>query len=310
MSYDQKVLFMGTPDFAEESLRKIIEEKFNIIGVFSQPDKPKGRGMELVPTPVKKLAVENGIPVYQPQSLRTEESISLVRELSPDIIVVVAYGKLIPDEILAVPQYGAINVHGSLLPAYRGAAPIQWSVLNGDKFTGVTTMYLSSEMDTGDIIYAEETAIGEYETSGELFDRLMVMGGELLVKTLTGIFNDTAPRTPQEHSKATYTRKLDKTLSPVNWNNEPRMVLKQIYGLQPWPVATTMINGREYRLFGADYTSETTAKEPGHVVSAAGDGIIISCKDGKCLKITELQAAGKKRMPAADFLKGHKILPD
>ena len=175
-----RIVFMGTPDFAAASLKKLIEEQYEIAGVFTQPDKPKGRGMEMSFSPVKELALRHGLPVYQPEKMRDGTVLSILQELKPDILVVVAYGRILPDDILALPKYGAINVHGSLLPKYRGAAPIQWAVLNGDKTTGVTTMYLAHDMDAGDMIYREETEIGEFETAGELFDRLMVMGAELL----------------------------------------------------------------------------------------------------------------------------------
>lgn len=188
-----RIVFMGTPDFAEASLKKLIDEKFDVVGVFTQPDKPKGRGMELSFSPVKELALASGLPVYQPVKMRDGTAYEEIKALSPDILVVVAYGRILPDEILALPKYGAVNVHGSLLPKYRGAAPIQWAVLNGDKVTGVSTMYLASEMDTGDVIYTAETEIGEFETSGELFDRLMVMGAQLLAKTLRDIEKGIAP---------------------------------------------------------------------------------------------------------------------
>lgn len=302
-----RIVFMGTPDFAAASLKKLIDEGFEITGVFTQPDKPRGRGMELSFSPVKELALKAGLPVFQPLKMRDGEALEQLRALAPDILVVVAYGRLLPDDILALPKYGAVNVHGSLLPKYRGAAPIQWAVLNGDRITGVSTMYLASEMDTGDIIYTSETEIGEYETSGELFDRLMDMGAELLVKTLRAIENGTAPRTPQDHSQASYVSTLDKSLSPIDWNNSPRAVLKHIYGLQPWPVATMELDGGVYRVFGAEYTDNRTEKSPGKVVSAGKSGLEIACADGETLMITQLQAPGKKRMNAADFLRGHKI---
>ncbi len=302
-----RIVFMGTPDFAAASLKKLIDEKAEVVGVFTQPDKPKGRGMEMSFSPVKSLAVENNIPVYQPVKMRDGTAYEQIKALQPDILVVVAYGRILPDDILALPKFGAVNVHGSLLPKYRGAAPIQWSVLNGDKITGVTTMYLASEMDTGDIIYTAETEIGEKETSGELFDRLMEMGAELLVKTLNDIENGTAPRIPQDHSVASYVGQLDKSICPIDFNKSPRQVLKWIYGLQPWPVATMELEGKVYRVFGADYTSATTGKKPGAVVSTGERGIEIACKDGETIMITEIQAPGKKRMRAADFLRGHKI---
>lgn len=301
---------MGTPDFAAASLKKLVEEKFDVVGVFTQPDKPKGRGMELSFSPVKELGLKAGIPVYQPVKMRDGSALAQIQALQPDILVVVAYGRILPDDILAVPPLGAVNVHGSLLPKYRGAAPIQWAVLNGDEVTGVTTMYLASEMDSGDIIYREETPIGETETSGELFDRLMHMGAALLVKTLRAIEDGTAPRHPQDHSQASYVKMLDKSLCPIDWNRSPRQVLKHIYGLQPWPVATMELAGNVYRVFGAAYSDNITDKAPGNLVSAGVKGIEIACADGETLYITELQAPGKKRMKAEDFLRGHPLNPD
>ena len=302
-----RIVFMGTPDFASASLKKLIDEKFDVVGVFTQPDKPKGRGMELSASPVKELALENSLPVFQPVKMRDGTALAQIKALEPDILVVVAYGRILPDDILAVPKYGAINVHGSLLPKYRGAAPIQWAVLNGDKITGVTTMYLASEMDTGDIIYTAETEIGEYETSGGLFDRLKDMGAELLVKTLRDIDAGTAPRAPQDHSKASYVTMLDKSICPIDWNKTPREVLKHIYGLQPWPVATMELEGKTVRVFAAKYTDGKTEKVPGAVVSTDKGGLEIACADGETLLITELQAPGKKRMGAEDYLRGHQI---
>ena len=305
-----RIVFMGTPDFAAASLAKLLEERFDVVAVFTQPDKPKGRGMEMSFSPVKQLALEHKLPVYQPEKMRDGQVLEQLKALQPDILVVVAYGRILPDDILALPKYGAVNVHGSLLPKYRGAAPIQWSVLNGDKITGVSTMYLASEMDTGDVIYTDSTEIGEYETSGELFDRLMNMGADLLAKTLRDIEAGTAPRTPQDHSKASYVGQLDKSICPIDWNKSPRQVLKHIYGLQPWPVATMELEGKTYRVFAADYTQTKTNKAAGEVVSAGNDGLEIACADGETLMIKELQAPGKKRMSAGDFLRGHKIKVD
>ena len=305
-----RIVFMGTPDFAAASLKKLIDEKYDIAAVFTQPDKPRDRGMKLSYSPVKELALENNIPVYQPTKLRDGTATELIKSLRPDILVVVAYGRILPDDMLEVPKYGAINVHASLLPKYRGAAPIQWAVLNGDKITGVTTMYLASEMDTGDIIYTSETEIGEFETSGELFDRLMVMGAELLDRTLRDIEDGTAPRTQQDHSKASYVKMLDKSLSPIEWAKTPREIIKQIYGLQPWPVATAELDGKVFKIYSAEYTQNKTVKAPGSVVSAGKKGIEIACLGGETLLITELQAAGKKRMKASDYLLGHPIKVD
>ena len=302
-----RIVFMGTPDFAAASLRKLLEEKKNVVGVFTQPDKPRGRGMSLAFSPVKELALAAGISIYQPEKMRDGTARAVLEELKPDLLVVVAYGRILPDDILAIPTYGAINVHGSLLPRYRGAAPIQWAVLNGDEETGVSTMYLAHDMDAGDIIFSQKTEIGEKETSGQLFDRLMDIGAELLIKTVRAIENGTAPRTPQDHTRASYTKMLDKSLAPIQWNQTPRSIRKWIYGLQPWPVATMELEGTVVRVFDAEYSENTTEKEPGSVVSAGDRGIEIACGDGKTLYVTELQAPGKKRMLAADYLRGHPI---
>lgn len=303
-----RIVFMGTPDFAEASLKKLIDERFDVVGVFTQPDKARGRGMSMSFSPVKELALQAGLPVFQPESLRDGTALALLRELQPDILVVVAYGKILPDDFLALPKYGAVNVHASLLPKYRGAAPIQWAVLNGDKTTGVSTMYLAHEMDTGDVIFSRETEIGEKESSGELFDRLMIMGADLLIDTLRAIESGTAPRTPQDHSKASYVSMLDKSMSPIDWRRPARCIMKQIFGLQPWPVATMDLDGVTLRVFDAEYTENHTKADPGTILSAGKDGLEIACGGGETLRITELQAPGKKRMSAADYLRGHPIV--
>ena len=305
-----RLVFMGTPDFAAASLKKLIDERYEIAGVFTQPDKPKGRGMELSFSPVKELALAHGLPVFQPENVRDGRALTILRELKPELIVAVAYGKILPREILELPPLGCINVHGSLLPKYRGCAPIQWAVLNGEKVSGVSTMYLSEAMDAGDVIFSEETEIGEQETSGELFDRLMVMGAELLDRTLRAVEEGTAPRHPQNEAEATYTTMLDKSLCPIDWNRSPRAVNKWICGLQPWPVATAEIEGKLFRIFRAEYTTNHTNKAPGSIVSAGKSGIEFACASGETLMVTELQAPGKKRMKAADYLLGHPILVD
>lgn len=305
-----RVVFMGTPDFAAASLQQILSDGFEVAGVFTQPDKPKGRGMSLSFSPVKELAIRYGIPVFQPEKMRDGTALEALRSLQPDILAVVAYGRILPPEMLEVPVFGAVNVHGSLLPKYRGAAPIQWSVLNGDEVTGVTTMYLANEMDTGDIIYAEETPIGEYETSGELYDRLKVMGAKLLSRTLHDIESGTAPRVPQDHEKATYVKMLDKSLSPLDFSRSARMVIKQVCGLQPWPVATMTIGEDCFRVFSAVYGRKDCCCAPGTILQADGNGIEIVCGGGESVLITELQAPGKKRMNVSDFLRGHPITED
>ena len=302
-----RVVFMGTPDFAACSLQKLIDENYNVVGVFTQPDKPRGRGMEVSFSPVKEIAVKHEIPVYQPEKMRDGTALAILQELNPDVIAVVAYGRLLPNDILELPRLGCINVHGSLLPAYRGSAPIQWAVLNGDKVTGVSTMYMATEMDAGDILLTSETEIGEFETSGELFDRLMVMGADLLHETLTALEAGNVERKPQNADEVTFAPRLEKTMCPIDFAKTPRQVIKHIYGIQPWPVATAEIDGGSFRIFAAEYTETKTNKAPGEIVSAGKKGIEIACLGGETVMITELQANGKKRMKAADFLLGHPI---
>ena len=298
---------MGTPDFAEASLEKLLSDGFEVCAVFTQPDKARGRGMETGISPVKALALKHDIPVYQPISLRDQLIQEQIRSLKADIIAVVAYGKLLPDEVIQAARFGAVNLHGSLLPKYRGAAPIQWAVLNGDTITGVCTFYLVSDMDAGDLIYSAETEIGERETSGELYDRLKVIGAELLSKTLSDIDSGTAPRTPQNHEEATYVTRLDKALCPINWEKSPREIIKWICGLQPWPVATMQLQGETVKVFSAEYSETVTDKAPGTLLSLGKNGIEVACGGGKSIYITQLQAPGKKRMAAADYLRGHHI---
>ncbi len=302
-----KVVFMGTPDFAACSLQKLIDEGFEVAGVFCQPDKPQSRGHKLLPCAVKQTALAAGLPVWQPEKLRDGAALAVLRQLAPDIIAVVAYGRILPEDILALPKYGCVNVHGSLLPKYRGSAPIQRAVLAGDAITGVTTMYLSAGMDEGDMIYTAETAIGETETSGELFDRLAPMGAELLVRTLRDIETGAAPRMPQNAAEATYAPPLSREESPIDWSMSARMVLKHIYGMQPWPCATATLGGTEFKIFAAAYTYRPTAKVPGTVLSAGKAGIEVACGGGESILITELQAAGGKRMAAGAYLLGHPM---
>ena len=305
-----RIVFMGTPDFAEESLRALLEAGEDVAAVFTQPDKPRGRGMRESFSPVKALAAERGIPVYQPVTFKDGAATELLRTLAPELLVVVAYGRILPQAFLDVAKYGSINVHGSLLPKYRGAAPIQWAVLNGDKTTGVSVQYMAAAMDAGDVIAARETEIGEFETSGELFDRLKTLGAELLAETVRKIASGSVIRVPQNEADATYTKMLDKNMSPIDWNKSPREIVKHICGLNPWPVATTELGGVSFRVFGAEYTDTRTALAPGKIVSAGKAGIEVACGGGRSLRITEVQAAGKKRMSAAAFLLGHPMKAD
>ena len=305
-----RIVFMGTPDFAEESLRALLEAGEDVAAVFTQPDKPRGRGMRESFSPVKALAAERGIPVYQPVTFKDGAATELLRTLAPELLVVVAYGRILPQAFLDVAKYGSINVHGSLLPKYRGAAPIQWAVLNGDKTTGVSVQYMAAAIDAGDVIASRETEIGEFETSGELFDRLKTLGAELLTETVRKIASGNIIRVPQNEADATYTKMLDKNMCPIDWNRSPREIVKHICGLNPWPVATTELGGVSFRVFGAEYTDTRTALAPGKIVSAGKAGIEVACGGGRSLRITEVQAAGKKRMSAAAFLLGHPMKAD
>ena len=303
-----RIVFMGTPDFAAASFKRLLDEKFNVVGVFTQPDKPKNRGMKLCSSPVKEIALENDIPVFQPEKMRDGTALQMLKSLEPDLVVVVAYGRILPDDILAVPEKGTINIHGSLLPKYRGAAPIQWAVLNGDRITGVSSMYLASELDSGDIIYTAETEIGEYESAGQLFERLRDLGAELLCKTVRDIELGCAPRAPQDASRATYAPPLSKEMSPINWSKTPREIVKHICGLNPWPVATMELSDCQVRVFSAEYTDHKTDKPAGTVVSAdSKKGIEVACGNGETLLITRLQALCGKQMSAAEYLCGHPM---
>ena len=303
-----RIVFMGTPDFAEASLAALIDGGFNVVGVFSQPDKAKNRGMQLQASPVKALATSKGIPVFQPEKMRDGTALEALQSFAPDLVVVVAYGRILPDELLSVPPLGCINIHGSLLPKYRGAAPIQWAVLNGDKRTGVTSMYLASEMDTGDVIYRSVTEIGEFESSGELFKRLKIMGAELLCKTVKDIESGIAPREKQNHEEASMAPPLTRTMSNIDWLCSPREINKKICGLDPWPAATSEFGGILFKIYRVEYTDTNTRKSCGAIVSADPKrGLEIACGKGQTLLITSLQAPGGKRMSAGDYLRGHPL---
>ena len=304
------IVFMGTPDFAEASLRALLDTSHTVTAVFTQPDRPRGRGMKESFSPVKTLAMERGLPVFQPETFKDGAATERLRSLAPDLLVVVAYGRILPLSFLDVARQGSINLHGSLLPRYRGAAPIQWAVLNGDKTTGVSVQFMAAAMDAGDVIASRETPIGEFETSGQLFDRLMAMGAELLVETVDRIAAGDVKRIPQDETQATFTRMLDKSMCPIDWTRSPREIVKHICGLDPWPVATAELGGTSFRVFGAEYTDNATALAPGKIVSAGKAGIEVACGGGRTLRITEVQPAGKKRMSAGAFLLGPPLKAD
>lgn len=299
------IVFMGTPDFAVGCLKRLHEDGHNITGVFTQPDKPKGRSQTLTPPPVKEEAMKLGLTVYQPNSMRDGTAMKILEELNPDLIAVVAFGKILPKEILDFPKYGCINVHGSLLPKYRGAAPIQWSVINGDEETGVTTMFMDEGIDTGDMLMVSKTPIGINDTAGEVFDRLGEMGAELLSRTVKAAEKGDLVRTPQDNEKSTYVSILTKKMCPINWNDSAVKVHNLVRGLQPWPVATCAFKGKTLKIH-ATHLSGKTGKMPGEIIQD-GAKVFVSCGDRKCVELIEVQLEGKKRMSAEEFFRGHQV---
>lgn len=303
-----RILFMGTPEFAVASLKRLVEDGHEVCGVFTQPDKPKNRGHKLAFSPVKEYALTQGLEVYQPLKMRDGEALGIVESLVPELIVVAAYGKILPEEILNAPRYGSINVHSSLLPKYRGAAPINWAILDGEAETGVSIMYMAKELDAGDVILQKTTPIGPEENAQELTARLAELGAEALSETVTALQNGTAARTPQDDEKQTYASMLSKEMSPIDWTRSAHAISCQVRGLIPWPCATTdVISGDAIKLYAVTETGEETRAHPGVIVAAGKDGIDIACGDGKILRVTELQAQGSKRMTAGAYLLGHPI---
>ena len=300
-----RIVFMGTPDFAVASLRRLVEDGHEIVGVFTQPDKPKNRGMKLTFSPVKEYALTKNLTVYQPLRTRDGEALEILRTLSPELIVVAAYGKILPEEILNLPKLGSINVHSSLLPKYRGAAPINWAILNGEETTGVSIMYMAPALDAGDVIAAAETKIGEREDALALTQRLAELGAELLSRTIPTLADGTALRTPQNESESTYASMLDRSLSPIDWSRSAREIDCQVRGLIPWPCAATTVDGKAVKVFET-ISGEMTASAPG-TMRAVKRGLEVACGDGRSLIITQLQAEGGKRMAAADYLRGHPL---
>ena len=300
-------LFMGTPDFAVPSLEALVAAGHDVCGVFTQPDKPKNRGMKLQPTPVKVCAQAHDIPVFQPVKLRDGTALAQIRELAPELIVVAAYGRILPDDILAAPPRGCINVHSSLLPKYRGAAPINWAVLNGDRETGVTIMHMAHDLDAGDIIDQAATPIDPDETVVSLHDRLAQLGAALLVKVVEEIAAGTAKRTPQDHDKATLAPMLSRDLSPMDFTRPARELHNQVRGLIPWPAAVTELGGNRCKVFSTSVLDARTDAAPGAIVAAGTEGRQVACGGGTVLRIDELQADGGKRMKATDYLRGHPI---
>lgn len=300
-----RIVFMGTPEFAVPCLDRLIKDGHDVVGVFTQPDKPKGRGHKMQFPPVKEKAVENNIPVFQPTKMRDGTAYEIIDKLDPELIIVVAYGKIIPQDILDRPKYGCVNIHASLLPRYRGAAPIQWCVLNGEKVSGVTSMQMDAGLDTGDMLIKAETEIGENMTAGELHDRLSVLGAEVMSQTISKIENGTLTREKQDDSLSNYAPMLSKELCPINWTKSAFEIHNQVRGLSPWPVATASLGGKIYKVHKTVSAGKTNGK-PGEIVGN-DDGLTVCCGDGNAVKILVIQAEGKKAMNCADFLRGHRI---
>ncbi len=301
------VVFMGTPDFAVPALKALIDsDEYAVKLVVSQPDRPQGRKQILTPSPVKQIALQYDVDIYQPSSLRNDDSVNLISSYSPDFIVVAAYGNILPKSILDIPRYGCVNLHGSLLPKYRGAAPIQWSVINGDEITGVTTMLMNEGLDTGDILLKETKLIGENETAGEVFDALAQMCPSLLLKTLKGLVDNSIVPVAQNNDEASYVSVLNKEMAEIDWNKDALCIHNLIRGLNPWPVAKTSYNGKMLKIFESSLLSTSSDKTAGSVLIKNGE-VSVVCGDCKLLKISEVQLEGSKRMSIADFLRGHSI---
>ena len=299
-----RVVFMGTPGIAATCLTKILDDGFQVVGVYTQPDRPKGRGMKMVYSPVKEVALAHDLPVFQPENFREDETIEELKALQPDVVAVVAYGRILPQRVLDIAPKGFINIHASVLPQYRGSAPYQWAVLDGLTETGVTAMYLCREMDAGDMIDVAKTPIGADETAGELLDRLAVLGAELLSKTLSKVERGEAKGIPQDDSKATYAPMLDKTMCAIDWTKTAQQVHNHVRGLHPWPIATADLAGTKFKIHATKVVEGSG--EPGTILGLTKTGLQVACGEG-AIEIRSLQAEGGKRMAAPDYFRGHPL---
>ena len=300
-----RIVFMGTPDFSVPTLEALVNGGHDVIAVVTQPDKPKGRGKAVLMTPVKEKALELSIPVYQPVKVRDPEFIEILSKMDPDVIVVVAFGQILPKEILEMPEYGCINVHASLLPKYRGAAPIQWAVIDGEPVSGVTTMLMDEGLDTGDMLEKKEIPLDKKETGGSLFEKLSLLGGELILSTLQKLEQKTAVRTPQGESDTSYAKMLKKSMGEIDWTMDAERIERLIRGLNPWPSAYTSMNGKTVKIWAADVREGSGTGHPGRTF-VSKDQLLVECgKD--LLSVTELQLEGKKRMDVAAFLRGFQV---
>ena len=302
-----KIVFMGTPEFAVPSLKALVGAGHEICGVFTQPDKPKNRGMKLQEPPVKEYALSIGLPVFQPAKVRDGEALGILQALNPDLIAMAAYGKILPVDILALPRLGCVNVHSSLLPKYRGAAPINWAILNGEDETGVTIMYMAEGMDTGDILAQAKTPIGLNENAAQLFVRLADIGAGLLVETVAALEAGKVSPVPQDSARASYAPMLSKEQSPLDWTRSARQLHDHVRGLYPWPSALMVLDGIRCKVLQTALAGESGGKTPGTVLQADKKGLRVACGDGQALDILELQPNGKKAMSSPAFLLGHPI---
>ncbi len=302
-----RLVFMGTPEIARTCLEKICESGHQVCAVYTKPDTPKNRGMKMAMSPVKEYAIGCDIPVYQPTTFKDPAVVEQLRDLTPDVIVVVAYGKILPQAVLDIPPLGCINMHASILPQLRGAGPVQWSILNHCEETGVTAMYMSAGMDEGDIIEIRRTPIDPNETGSQLMDRLADIAAHLACDTVDALCAGTAQRTPQDPAAATYAPMLSKALSPIDWSQPLRYVIDQVRGLIPWPVATTVIAEKNFKVFAVEDTGRWTEAAAGKILALTKKGLEVACGDGSVACITQLQAEGGKRMAAADYFRGHPI---
>ena len=301
-----RVVFMGTPDIAATCLKKILETGHDVVAVYTQPDRPKGRGMKMVFSPVKEVALANDLPIYQPETFKDDETVAQLAALQPDVVAVVAYGRILPQRVLDIPAKGCINIHASLLPAYRGSAPYQWAVLDGLTETGVSAMYLCARMDAGDVIDVAKTPIGENETAGELLDRLAVLGADLLDKTLSRLANGPVEATKQDESLVSYAPMLDKSICPIDWSKSAQAIHNQVRGLHPWPVATMELQGTKFKVHETRMVEGSHNKAPGEVIALTKTGLQMACGQG-IIEIRTLQAEGGKRMAAPDYFRGHPL---
>lgn len=301
-----RIVFMGTPDFSVPALEALVEGGHEVVAAITQPDKPKGRGKAVLMTPVKEKAMELGIPVYQPVKVREPEFVEKLRQMEPDAIVVVAFGQILPKSILEIPRYGCVNIHASLLPKYRGAAPIQWAVIDGERESGVTTMFMNEGLDTGDMLEKEAVTLDPKETGGSLHDKLSAIGGRLILSTLKGLEDGTLKGTPQTDEGTCYAKMLKKSLGDIDWTMDAAAIERLIRGLNPWPSAYTCLHGKTLKIWDGDVLEREYGVEPGTVAEVAKDRLVVQTGQGS-LAIRSLQLEGKRRMDAGDFLRGYAV---